>query len=323
MNLAASHLLHLIEYAEQRGIESQRLFDTAARPAEYFRDESATVPAETFYNVLTVINEQLQDELIGIRAGRYLNMKALGLIYRISLETTTIEEAFFYLKDYLEETFPIIEIGTEISQSKVSVRLDIENDRNDLNRIIIENTLTVIAREIKLMAGENTDIELFSPYVSHNYPDNWSRESSFGLRFSPVILQAALKDQGRLHLDILIPEYLKLIETLKSDGSFTSKVKITALNLSKPELPDLKTVADSFNLTSRTLQRRLRDEKTTFREIISDLKRTISDMLLRHKRFSVADISFVLGYSEPAAYIHSFKKWHGTSPKKIRENLFQ
>jgi AraC-like DNA-binding protein len=323
MNIAASHLLHLIEYAEQRGIAREDLFDIVPYSSDHFRDDTATVAPESFYDVLGEIDDQLQDELFGIRAGRYLNMKALGLIYRISLEATNIEEAFFYLKDYLQETFPIITINTDVKESVVSVRLYIDNNREDLNRIIIENVLTVVAREIKLMAGESTSITVFSPFFTPDYPDSWSQDAYFGLQFPPVILQAALKDQSRLHLDILIPEYLKMIESLKTDGSFVSKVKIASLNLAKPELPALKMVADSFNITPRTLQRRLREEGATFREIINDLKRTISDMLLRHKRFSVADISFVLGYSEPAAYIHSFKKWHGRSPEKVRDELLQ
>ncbi len=171
------------------------------------------------------------------------------------------------------------------------------------------------------MAGENTSINLFSPFYKSGYPETWSPGSYFGLQFRPLIFHAVLKDKSRLHLDILIPEYLTLIEKLRAKDTFTSKVKITVLNLAKPELPDLPVVADSFNLTPRTLQRRLQGEWTTFRSIIKDLKRTISDMLLMHKQLSVADISFVLGCSEPAAFIHSFKKWHGVSPQQHREDF--
>jgi len=122
-------------------------------------------------------------------------------------------------------------------------------------------------------------------------------------------------------LGFLIPEYLKLAESLKADSSFSSRVKIAALNLAGPELPDLKTVADSFNITTRTLQRRLQSENNSFRGLLDEMKRRISDMLLQHNRYSVADISFVLGYSEPSAFIHSFKKWHGIPPKKFRESF--
>lgn len=319
--IAATHLLNMIEYATLRGIPEQQMLDSIPLFTNQINSEGATVTSDEFYTVLSIINVQLGDDLWGIRAGHYLNMKALGLIYRVSLEATTIEEAFFYLNDYLNATLPIVTIDTQSTAQLVKLKLHIENSQHVLNRIILENLLTVIRREIQIMTGKNTRIKLFSPSHNSDYPDFWNLGDSFGLQFQSTVLQATLKDKNRLHLDILIPEYLKLTETLLADESFASKVKIATLNLAKPELPDLETVAQSFNLTSRTFQRRLSVEEVTFREIINDLKQTISNMLLRHKQFSVGDISFVLGYSEPAAFIHTFKKWHGIPPQEARKKL--
>lgn len=110
-----------------------------------------------------------------------------------------------------------------------------------------------------------------------------------------------------------------LIERMKPDRSFADKVRVAALNLARPTLPDLKMVASGFNLNERTFQRRLMVEGITYRQIMDDLKQEISGLLLRHDRFSVTDIASVLGYSEPAAFIRSFRKWHGESPLRMRK----
>ena len=91
------------------------------------------------------------------------------------------------------------------------------------------------------------------------------------------------------------------------------------LQLAQPALPGLDMVADTFNLTSRTLQRRLVQEGTSFRQIAEGLKRQVCHLLLLHDRYSVADISLLLGYSDAAAFIHSFKKWYGATPAKLRK----
>jgi AraC-like DNA-binding protein len=268
-----------------------------------------------------VIDAHLQDNLAGIRSGRFLNLKALGLIYRISLQAATIQEAFFYLNDYMSTTFPILKLDTQISGSDVSIYLKIENNRNRLNWFILENFLTVMEREIRMMAGESIRLELFSPSYTTEFPEHWTFNSNFGLRFQASILPASLKDKNRLHLDLLIPEYLKLIESFKAVGTITDKVKIAALNLSDPELPGLDVVADSLNITPRTLQRRLQKENSGYRQISDELKKKISEMLLLHNRFSVADISHMMGYSETSAYIHAFNKWYGIPPQKFREEV--
>src|SRR5690606_10012988 len=102
-------------------------------------------------------------------------------------------------------------------------------------------------------------------------------------------------------LGYLLPAYLHLIEGLKIKTDFQSKVKVVALNMAKPELPGLGEIADTFHLTPRTFQRKLADEKTTFRELSDKLKKQLAELLLRHDAYSITDIALLLGYAEPAA----------------------
>jgi AraC-like DNA-binding protein len=65
----------------------------------------------------------------------------------------------------------------------------------------------------------------------------------------------------------------------------------------------------------------LEEEGTSFRRLAEELKQRICNLLLRHNRYSVADVAFLLGYSDAATFIHSFKKWYGLSPDKMRAKL--
>jgi AraC-like DNA-binding protein len=322
MKILALHLYHMVEYAYTRGIPRQELIGLMEKIPVNFLDETETVNEKDFYKVVEAISKQLKEERLGIRLGNYLNLGALGLIYRISLQATTIEEALYYLQMYMNATFPIVNIQTLIEADSVNIVLTIDNDKVEANRVILENILTVIAREINLMTTKEVSIIKTSPFFSKDYPDDWQVSENYSVMFTPTILKATLQDRSRQHLDVLIPEYLKLIEGLKSEDSFATQVKIASLHLAKPELPDLASVADAFHLTPRTFQRRLLTENVTFRQITDDLRKQISNLLIRHNRFSITDISYVLGYSEPAAFIHSFKKWFGDAPDRMRQKAF-
>ncbi len=317
MKILAQHLHHIIEYAQIRGIRAEELMAVIRRGATYAGEE---VEADDFYRVLAAVDSQLNDELLGIRLGNFLNLKALGLIYQISLQASTVQEALFYLKEYIDSTLPLVKVQFSVTQETAVIELAAGNENEHLNRIVMENVLTVVSRELALMTTSNASIILFSPYYASNYPDQWEMGKTFSVRFSPVVLNASLDRHRFSDYDVLIPEYLKVIESFRSDHSFSSKVRIAALSLCKPELPGLETIASSFHLTPRTLQRRLISESTTFREVTNDLKKQLANLLVRHQRFSVTDISNVLGYSEPAAFIHSFKKWFGVSLEKMRRS---
>jgi AraC-like DNA-binding protein len=77
-------------------------------------------------------------------------------------------------------------------------------------------------------------------------------------------------------------------------------------------------VSDALYLTPRTLQRKLSAEGTSFRELLEAIKKQLCSFLLRHDHFTVASIAVILGYSEPASFIHSFQKWFGNSPERMR-----
>ena len=321
MKIQALHLYHFMEYARVRGIsEPAMLSRLAAGPADFLA-AAATVEAADFYAVVKFVREALADELLGIRAGAFLNLKSLGLVYQISLQTTTVAEALFYLQHYLNASFPLIHLQTDISTSVATIVLRISNEAAAENRIILESVLTVIARELQTMAGPEFTLGLSSPFYNASYPENWQPGKSFTLAFTKAVLGARIQDKSRWQLDVLVPEYLQLIERLKAEPTFSTRVKITMLSMAQPALPDLARVADAFNLTVRTLQRRLDTENTSFRQLQGALKKEISYLLINHQRFSVAEISEVLGFAEPAAFIHSFKKWYGHSPEKFRQQL--
>jgi AraC-like DNA-binding protein len=319
MKILALHLYHFIEYAQQRGVTEQDVRGVMKNAPVDFQDTTAMVEPDDFYAALKSICDVVDDPLLGIRAGDFLSLKSLGLIYQISLQNTSIEEALLYLQTYLQATFPVVTMWADTEGDEARITLRIAEGDSTSDRIILENILTVVSRELRMMAGDSLSYAIQSPQFDSAYPRHWTAGEYYSIVFTKAVLKARLQDKSRWQLDILIPAYLKMIEGLKLDRSFTNQVKIAILNLAKPELPELDTIADNFNMTARTFQRRLDSEKTTFRKITDELKKQISYLLLRHDRFSISDISYVLGYSEPASFIHTFKKWYGNSPEKMRQ----
>jgi AraC-like DNA-binding protein len=321
MKIHAAHLHSVVAFAYLRGIAPEKWMVALKNPLLDVSNTTAMVSVEDFYHVLRCIRAELPEAGLGVRMGNVLNLNSLGLIYQISLQTTTIEEALHYLKTYIETTFPIILLDMAVASNEVKIRLSIADQDPELSGIMMENVLTIISRELSLMSASKVTMRLSSPLCDGSYPKSWLRENEFSLRFSPTILKASLRDHSQQQLDILIPEYLKLVESLKAEDTFGTKVKIATLQLAKPELPNLDAVADTFHLTPRTFQRRLSAESLSFRQIINELRKQISALLIRHNRFTISDIAYVLGYSEPAAFIHSFKKWYGDSPERVRRRF--
>jgi AraC-like DNA-binding protein len=78
-------------------------------------------------------------------------------------------------------------------------------------------------------------------------------------------------------------------------------------------------VAQRLNMSTRSLTRELAKEETTFGEILERLRRRLASRYLGHDRMSIKQIAWLLGYSEPGASTHAYKRWIGTTPRRVRQ----
>ncbi|HWA77035.1 MAG TPA: AraC family transcriptional regulator ligand-binding domain-containing protein [Polyangiaceae bacterium] len=82
--------------------------------------------------------------------------------------------------------------------------------------------------------------------------------------------------------------------------------------------PSQADVSRRLAMSERTLQRRLRDENTTFAEILDNARAELSQLYLREANVAAYEVAFLLGYSEPSAFHRAFRRWTGVTPQEFR-----
>jgi AraC-like DNA-binding protein len=82
--------------------------------------------------------------------------------------------------------------------------------------------------------------------------------------------------------------------------------------------PTAAKTAALLGLSERSLRRALSTERASFRSLLDAVRHEKAVELLRDARMPVEQVAQRLGYSEPAAFIHAFKRWTGTSPAAYR-----
>ncbi len=89
------------------------------------------------------------------------------------------------------------------------------------------------------------------------------------------------------------------------------------------ELPQLKLldISQQLNTSTATLTRKLKAENTSFMEIKDRTRKHKAMTLLRTLELPIAEIAYLLGFSEGSAFTRAFKKWTGDSPVEYRNRL--
>jgi AraC-like DNA-binding protein len=80
----------------------------------------------------------------------------------------------------------------------------------------------------------------------------------------------------------------------------------------------LQLAARQLGMTVRTLQRRLRDEGTSFHAVLDDVRRDVALTQMRARRQSIDELAFILGFEKSSSFHRAFKRWTGQTPGEFR-----
>jgi AraC-like DNA-binding protein len=122
-------------------------------------------------------------------------------------------------------------------------------------------------------------------------------------------------------LDGYLDRYAEDLLAKLASGDTVAKVVLRTLwgQLSGGQV-DLATTSRHLGMSSRTLQRRLRDEDTSFAELLDLFRREASQRLLKDRGLAVEEVAFMLGYSEPSTFYRAFRRWTGLTPRRFRHS---
>ena len=138
--------------------------------------------------------------------------------------------------------------------------------------------------------------------------------------FDATRLDKPLKHANPLTRKILEEECRELSDRLNTDVTVKDKIR-HELTFSGKDYPTLSQLSQRINMPERTVRRRLAQEGTSYRKIVSEVRMQRAMELLSQSELSMEQISEALGYSETAGFYHAFKSWTGVAPATYRRDF--
>lgn len=77
----------------------------------------------------------------------------------------------------------------------------------------------------------------------------------------------------------------------------------------------------AMRLSRRTLQRRLRAEKTSFQKVLNEARAVLAVNYLSDERLKSFDVAMLLGYSNISSFTTAFKSWYDMPPTEYRQKF--
>ncbi len=113
--------------------------------------------------------------------------------------------------------------------------------------------------------------------------------------------------------DRLAERYLAQVEP----DSAAARVRALLMKAMPSGRIDQDGIARALNQSTSTLQRRLRDEGTTYLHLLDATRKELALEYLREGRHSLADITFLLGFADQSNFTRAFRRWTGKTPRQF------
>ncbi len=101
-------------------------------------------------------------------------------------------------------------------------------------------------------------------------------------------------------------------------ASTADRVRAALVELLPAGQASVRDVGRSLAMSTRTLQRRLGDEGTSFQTVLATTREALARHYLTDETISTGEISFLLGYADPSSFYRAFHDWTGETPDRVR-----
>lgn len=122
---------------------------------------------------------------------------------------------------------------------------------------------------------------------------------------------------------IFEPELRKRLADLEAGATFSERTHAVLLEAIPSGQVAMAQVASRLAVSSRTLQRRLHEEGTSFKQVLRDTRERLARHYLGRTQLTSNEIAYLLGFDEPTSFFRAFRTWTGMSPETLRRQVLE
>ncbi len=135
------------------------------------------------------------------------------------------------------------------------------------------------------------------------------------------VLDTPIRSSDKRLFDIIERNLLLLQEQSRLENSLAQRVEAAIVKELSMGPPRLEQIARELGMTPGTLQSQLLARSLKFNELLDKARYDLATRLLATSAHSLAEITYLLGYSEESAFIRAFRRWMSCTPNDYRHSV--
>ncbi len=306
------------ELEQQTGLERHRL---------KYSDER--LPAWLSFQLCAVVFDIVKNTAFALHMGEKTDPKSLGIFGHIIMNCSTVRELLHHSVRYYKIARELTRLEMRETNNHVHMIFDIEAPEN-IKHLYVEKFFATSISVIRNLAQTDLDpVEVAFQHSPTSYLNEYERIFRCPLTFNhsenALVLNQSVLDIEFSHYNSEVKELLSnhaesLLSRQASDYHLQAEVQKAIIDHLHEGIVSIEMISERFNMSRWTLNRKLNLEGTSFQDILNQTRRELAVSYLENSQFSISEIGFLLGFSNPDSFPKAFKRWFGKTPMNFRQS---
>lgn len=335
MNYKQTFFQALFIFCEERNIDPAYLARSSGFDLRDLYSEcnfTLTDPeTETLWkNIVKLSN----NEAIGLQFGYTMQVAALNLVGQVILTSNTVRDALMMVSSLLHLFTDLytmhIEEGEKtfkISYTRNERHKTLNNANHQMGDFLTAFTLhelrgLLVKRPKPILVTLPTYNKAFANQYGEILQGPVRKGDRYLLEFDNAYLDTKIITANYGLQKTFLDQIPLLKERVSNKGAFATAIYNYLFSNSYLYTLSMESVANNFNISVRTLQRKLKEEHLTYFELVEDVRKSLAIQYLRNDFMSIKEIADTLGYAEVSGFIRAFKRWTNKSPTAFKREYY-
>jgi len=331
IHVSVTVLRQMFLYLEALEVDTDAFLESIGIEPGFLNSPDAYIPIETYLFIEEEAARYTNDPSFGFHMGQYAEAGSWSILGYMMMNCQNLGEAFEKSARYNRIIGNLIEGHANLRFNKIKVKLVIPPHAPEMPRHCFESTITSSVRIMRTLTGEEINpLEVTFTYPKPDSIEEYERyfncpvlfdqkENSFTIALKVIFTPILYANPELLeYFENYAQEFLAEMDRQSEYASTVTKILLSQLD---DEDLSIKKVAKEMSVSVRTLQNRLKAEGVVFSDLLQDVREKLAKKYLR-ENYTVEDITYLLGFSEPSVFRKAFKKWSGVTPRQYRQGSF-
>ena len=326
-SIAATSTLAMVCTAEARGVRTADLLSSAGLSRALLEDPDTRIPAPTVLTIWNALRERTADPALQLVAPTSLPFGAYRVIDYLVGASATLGEGVRRFARFFELITEAATLEIECGDDEYRLRLSTP-DGGAVPPVYVDYVFAALISRIRMRIYPNlkvkrVELQRSAPEARARYDEVFGPHIEFGAPYDRLCFSGEQWDTATESPDAALAHLLEEHARILAQRLPRSPVGILAeveqtIAAAPPEGGSVEHVARALNVSVRTLQRKLIASGTTFRQISDDVRGRLAVGYLADAKVSIAEVAFLLGFSDQSSFNRAFRRWTGESPGRWR-----